>query len=1121
MKTFFIIINFLIISQISNSQDFSTLRIEKYRYKDTLKLHYSIVVPQTIEVFVSREKINKNKWHYDLQKSEIILDTIIKSEITVKYRIIKFKTDFFVYKNQAIVPQISKDGQKVSIPAVEECITTSSDIVKQGEIMRGLTVGNNQDPVLNSSLNLKLAGKLSSDLSIKAKISDRTLPVQADGNTAKIQDFNKMYIKIYNDNNSLEAGDVDISANARFLKYHKQVKGIVYGRKIIRQDSTYQNFSFGTAVCKGNFRRQYIQGIEGNQGPYKLFGANGETYILVLSASEKVYLDGKLLKRGAAFDYTINYNMAEITFTAKIPITKDSRIIVEFEYYNRDYNRFSFFANAFFANKNSAFYFNYFEQKDAKNQSIDMVLTDSLKKKMYMIGDSLNKAEIDNSTKIKFTDNKILYQKKDTIVDSRTYRIYVYCSKKNKQLYDVRFSYTGEKTGNYVIDKNNVNGRIYKWIAPENGVPQGQYSAKIRLVAPQKHSIGEFGTELKLSKKNKINFSIAASNTDLNLFSPFDDNNNLGAATAANFVHFFTKKSAFSLLFSFVNKNFSPIETFRPQEFFRNWNIDSAFNTNEKFAKIEFYSNKAFSNKALSFSILNYSKNYTGLKSKIRINRVERRLAYNIDAFYLHSQSTKNYSDFVKSNFKTDIFIGKYALGFRYTQETDIFRQSSNFSIDKKSRMFHSVGFIAKSKDSLKNPIQISYDRRFDFLPDTNKMFLVDYSDNFLLSSSFKNKKIYSNFILNYRKLNVLDSNMLNQKPQNFIAVRDFSSLSFFNGAISSSFSAELSSGMQQKMQYVFVEVKPGLGNYRWIDYNSDKIKQIDEFQPAFYSDQANYIRVNIQSNQYVRVFNKKSSFFLNISPAKFFSKKNDVQKFFSRTNNRTSIVYECKTNSENLMYFSDSKAIVYNLIFNNVFSINPLSGLFFNYNFYSINAKNTLLAGINDKIKNRNEFLTTYRWRELMFSYKISFQKNKQQTDYSLINNYLIKTNLNQIKIIYSKKNTEILLNYLYSDGYNKIGVERNISNRFSFRYRYFINETIDATVELERINNNFRGNSNTAAAYIMLEGLHRGLNYTWEISIRKKLYKYFSLQLDYQGRYSREGRVIHTGTFNIVAYL
>ena len=154
-------------------------------------------------------------------------------------------------------------------------------------------MGNRQDFSLSSSLNLILSGKLNNDLEIQAAISDNNIPIQPDGNTQQIQEFDKIFIRLskekifslpaiskcshyrkvifLNTTEKLRSRFSDFV----FAKYHKNDEMFIRA-----------NGSFG----KGRYTRQEIKAIESNLGPYKLKGNNNETFIIVLAGSEKFIL---------------------------------------------------------------------------------------------------------------------------------------------------------------------------------------------------------------------------------------------------------------------------------------------------------------------------------------------------------------------------------------------------------------------------------------------------------------------------------------------------------------------------------------------------------------------------------------------------------------------------------------------------------------------------------------------------------------------------------------------------------------------------------------------------------------------------------------------------------------
>lgn len=92
------------------------------------------------------------------------------------------------------------------------------------------------------------------------------------------------------------------------MNYFKKLKGISLSSafQVGKQTEVSSKGSF--AISRGKFTEQTLPTKEGNQGPYRLQGNNGERFIIVLAGTEKVYFNGNLLKRGFDYDYVIDYN---------------------------------------------------------------------------------------------------------------------------------------------------------------------------------------------------------------------------------------------------------------------------------------------------------------------------------------------------------------------------------------------------------------------------------------------------------------------------------------------------------------------------------------------------------------------------------------------------------------------------------------------------------------------------------------------------------------------------------------------------------------------------------------------------------------------------------------------
>jgi hypothetical protein len=126
-----------------------------------------------------------------------------------------------------------------------------------GSLTRGITFGNNQDLALNSSLNLQMSGKITPEIEVLAALTDNNIPIQPDGNTQRLQEFDKIFIQLdlYH-KHRVTLGDFELSNPAsHFLRYTRNMQGIKYSGILDLQQYGNLKISLGGALSKGKFSR--------------------------------------------------------------------------------------------------------------------------------------------------------------------------------------------------------------------------------------------------------------------------------------------------------------------------------------------------------------------------------------------------------------------------------------------------------------------------------------------------------------------------------------------------------------------------------------------------------------------------------------------------------------------------------------------------------------------------------------------------------------------------------------------------------------------------------------------------------------------------------------------------
>ncbi|CAN5243836.1 hypothetical protein BH09BAC5_BH09BAC5_09460 [soil metagenome] len=1120
---------------------------------DTLTLDTLSIVPGTFSIFQNNEKVDSTSYLLIATESKLILkDKSKKENLKVKYAVYPFLfTQEHFHKNQTTYTSSPDHGVNPFLYKPGEAKTddpfATGGLTKSGSLSRGISFGNNRDVSVNSSLNLQLSGKLTDDIDLMMVATDDNLPLQADGTTQQLQEFDRVFIQLSSKNTKLIAGDFFATRpNSYFMNFNKRGQGMNVTSTIPFIDSKSKLTVTGSAaISKGKFARSIIQGTEGNQGPYRLRGAENELFIVILSGTEKVYMDGKLLERGQENDYTINYNTAELTFTAKQLVTKDKRIVVEFQYSDRNYSRSMFHSGFEYTNEKYALRFNAFSEQDAKNQPLQQTLTNDDKLILAGVGDTLLHAVVSGADSVAFSGDLVLYYKRDTIVNSIIYPgIYVYNTNADSAHYRLSFSYLGANKGNYIQITSSANGKTFQWVAPVAGIPQGDYEPVILLITPKKKQLVTIGGDIKSVKNTLITAELAYSNNDLNTFSPYDaaDDHGLGA-------HFYIRnkqkiRDSLSLIldanYEYVSPFFSPLERYRPVEFERDWNLGTNSNTgnlhpDQQLGKAGITLVKTgFGNVGYDISTFLNGTTYSGLKHGVNAGMHKKGFTLNAKGSLLNSKGTYGSTDFIRHRVDISQRVFKIITLSAYEdQEINSIYKPSSDSLQSSSLSYFEYQGAITIADSTKRSFTVFYKQRIDRLPSGKDFLNSSVADN-VGGTINLNGNINHQLKLTaaYRNLSITSPQLILLQPDHTIVGRLEYTMRLWKNVVSGQTFYEAGSGLEVKKEYSYLEVPTGQGTYSWTDYNNDGVKQLNEFEIAVYSDQANYIRVYTPTNDYVKVYTNQFSQSLNIRPAALWATKKGAKGIVAKFSDQAAYRVERKTQSKDFVNaflptlndVNDTSLVSLNATVRNTISFNQLSSKFgLEYTWQEVNGKSLLTNGLDSRSNTYNEGKA--RWNitralSLQTYYRDGYKRSS--SEYFSSKNYRIHYYETEPKFSIQPGTTfRVSFSYRYAQKQNTpdLGGEKATLQKIGTELKLSKLSKGTFTAEANFIGIKYNGIESSAIGYDMLEGLHNGNNFTWKMNWQRSLATNLQLTLGYEGRKSPGAPFIHTGSAQVRA--
>ncbi len=1129
-------------AQIGNQRAIHQHFNTEWKRIDTLSIY-----PSSFVVLKGKDTLKASAYEIDFLSAKFRLIEESTDTLTLSYQVWPFDfTKQYLKRDTTLIfqgrPLSERDLFKIEANNANSTLFGGNEITKNGSISRGLSFGNKQSLGINSALNLELSGMISDNLKLTASISDANIPLQADGNTNKLQEFDQVYIQLSNDQFKLITGDFWLSKpSGYFMNYKKRGQGIsseFQGRTGNDAKWFTQN---SVALSKGKFNRQIIQGVEANQGPYRLRGAENEPFITILSGTERIYIDGKLLMRGQEFDYTIDYNTSELIFTSRHLITKDIRIVAEFQYSDQNYARSLLQSATRLELKKGQIWFNAYSEQDAKNQSLQQDLSSAQKYDLSLIGDDLSQAVVNSIDSIGYSENQLLYQ----LIDSLTYdSVLVFSVDPALAHYRASFQFVGQNKGDYVLDSYNALGKVYKWVVPVSGIPQGDFSPNRSVITPKQKQMVSAGMQFQVSPTMRIETESALTTNDLNTFSRLDAKDDQGFSNRSKLVQQIPlKKDQWQAVsfetyldFEYLSRSFSPIEQYRKVEFDRDWNTRNKNFIGQQ-TSILAGLKLAVKQKGLAkLEAQNYSigSDFNGSRMFSEGNWKQSGWYANWDASALTSKaSTANGSNsFLRHRVDLSKQLGNIKLGYKDDHERNIFRTDSLMS--KPSYQFFDYQFYLSNADSTRYLYKVYYRERLDQRSDSIQLVNVAKARTAGAELSWNQLKNQRLTILSaYRSLKIVNPVLLPQTPENSLVGRVDYEGRFFKNALTVNTFYEVGSGLEQKRQFQYLKVNDGQGLYTWIDYNNDGIKDLNEFEIAQYIDQASYIRVFIPSNEYANTFSNEYNQSIFWRPERIWNDQNTWKKVLAKFSDQARLRMQRKINEFNLEsafnpFFNDianTSLVSSTITMNNSLFFNRMGKIFTaEYQVQQNDTKNLLANGQDARSQKSQEILV--RWNvHPTFSIESSAKTGTKSSlaDYTSGRNYAYTYRQVQESLIYQgSTNSRYALTGRISNKKNDAvyGGETCMLKELGLTWKQNQTEKGGFQGEFKWIQLNYTGSTQSAIGYELLESLKPGTNFTWTISYQRTLSKNLQMTLQYSGRDTETSRTIHNGSVELRAF-
>ncbi len=328
----------------------------------------------------------------------------------------------------------------------------------------------------------------------------------------------------------------------------------------------------------------------------------------------------------------------------------------------------------------------------------------------------------------------------------------------------MRFTLVGNNLGNYILANAAAVGRIYQYVSPVNGIPQGNYEPIIRLTPPTKIQIATVLGKYNPSEKTVIDFEAGISNNDLNLFSPIDDDNNQGVAGKMDAKQrLYTgnwELDAFAN-YQFIQKDFRTIERLFNIEFSRDWNLANIVTTDGDQSYLVTGTTFRIPNKGqVNYQLekLDFANAFNGMRHVVDGGFNFKNLIIQNRGSWMHSDSDYSTSAFIRNEALAKYHFSKNWVGGTVRLEDNQEKIKPSKQLSTLSQRFNEFGAFIGRGDSTKVYVELGYLQRANDSIVNGLLKKVNTSRSYYLKSRLlQTEKSDLTVFVNYRNLKFED----------------------------------------------------------------------------------------------------------------------------------------------------------------------------------------------------------------------------------------------------------------------------------------------------------------------------------------------------------------------------